>query len=71
MKYRWVKQPITKDSIEKLLGKKIKRLTIGQLDNGEDEPISGIEIEVDEDITETDLQKVDQSLPNMKRLVLI
>lgn len=69
MKYKWIKQPITKDSIEKLLGKKIKRLTVGQIDNGEGETVNGIEIETDGDLTANDLQKLDPGLAEigMKR----
>lgn len=67
MKHRWVKQPITKDSIEKLLGKKIKKLTVGQIDNGEGETVNGIEIEVDGDLTATDLEKLDQKLVGLEK----
>ena len=67
MKYRWLKQPVTKESIEKLLGKKIKQFTVGQLDNGEGELVSGIEIEVETELTPKQLMGLVAFFPKSKR----
>lgn len=62
VKYRFIRQQITKDSVEKLLGKKIKRLTVGQIDNGEGETANGIEVETDGTLPSADLKKVSNGL---------
>ena len=60
MKYRFTKQPVTKAGIEEVLGKKIKKLTVGQIDNGQGESVSGVEVETDETLTPAALRALEQ-----------
>jgi len=63
IKHRWVNEPITKESIEALTGRKVLRITSGELDTNDPEvKEKGIEIEFDEDPALEKLEEIDEKL---------
>jgi len=68
MKHRWLTKPLTKEDIEAITGKKVKRITSGDLETEvEGETEKGIEIEFEGDIPENKLEELDVLLPEFKR----
>lgn len=70
MKYRWLTKSLTREDIEAITGKKVLRITSGDLETADpDVTEKGIEIEFEEEVPETKLKSIDNLLPEFKRAI--